>query len=308
MSWLKEFGYTHCFYVAGGNVMHLLEAASHIFVCVPFVHEVGAAIATDYFNESSTSGDKAFLLVTAGPGLTNAITGITGAWTESREMLVIGGQAKSSEIGRGKYRQIGFQEIDGATLCKSITKASVRIEKPLPKSDLFEYIQKTWSNRKGPVFLEFCLDVSMYEGFKDTGLQVKELSSPSFPIANFDAEIISDEIKKSKRPTILIGGGVKRGTSLEGFIRHGLPIATTFNGADRIGCEYEFYAGHPNWYGSRWANLVIQQSDLIVALGTRLGIMQVGYNWQEFAPNSKVIQIDLDDSELTKGFPELSKA
>ncbi len=77
MGWLKDFGYTHCFFVAGGNVMHLLEAASHTFTCVPFIHEGAAAIATDYFNESSNGDQKAFLLVTAGPGITNAITGIT---------------------------------------------------------------------------------------------------------------------------------------------------------------------------------------------------------------------------------------
>jgi len=307
MSWLKEFGYTHCFYVAGGNVMHLLEAASHIFVCVPFVHEAGAAIATDYFNESSINRKKAFLLVTAGPGLTNAITGIAGAWTESRELLVIGGQAKSTEIGRGKYRQIGFQEIDGVTLCKSITKASLRIENKLSKNELFGIVEKTWSDRKGPVFLEFCLDVSLQNGYEFEELIVKKSTIQNFIISNMDAKLISDEIKKSERPVILIGGGISRGTSLEGLIKHGLPIATTFNGIDRIGCEYEFYAGHPNWYGARWANLIIQQSDLIIALGTRLGIMQVGYNWQSFAPQAKIVQVELDDDELNKGFPKLFK-
>jgi len=101
MSWLKDEGYTHCFYLSGGNVMHLLESASEHFTCIPFVHEVGAGIAADYFNEIAEPGTRAFALVTAGPGLTNIVTAIAGAWTESRELLVIGGQAKVSDLSRG---------------------------------------------------------------------------------------------------------------------------------------------------------------------------------------------------------------
>ena len=156
MDWLAEAGYTHCFYVSGGNVMHLLESASHRFTCIPFVHEVGATIAADYFNEISKAGQKSFVIVTAGPGLTNAITGIVGAWTDSRELLIIGGQAKSSELSKGKFRQIGFQEIDGVTLCSSVTKASIRVDSQISKKELFELINLSKSPRKGPVFIEVC--------------------------------------------------------------------------------------------------------------------------------------------------------
>jgi acetolactate synthase-1/2/3 large subunit len=121
MTWLRAEGYTHCFYLSGGNVMHLLESASQNFECIPFVHEVSAGIAADYFNEVSDGNSRAFVLVTAGPGLTNIVTAIAGAWTESRELLVIGGQAKVSDLSRSKYRQIGFQEIDGKSLCQGIT-------------------------------------------------------------------------------------------------------------------------------------------------------------------------------------------
>ena len=288
--------------------MHMLEAASHIFTCVPFIHEIGAAIATDYFNESAKNGEKAFLLVTAGPGLTNAITAIAGAWTESREMLIIGGQAKSSEVSRGQYRQIGFQELDGETLCKPITKLSKRLEERISKQELYEAAVKSWSDRKGPVFLEICLDVSTQPSIQETQSNFATNTNTRLEPNQDDILSIAEELKQSKRPLILLGGGISRKTDLQELIKLNIPIATTFNGADRVGFEYEYFAGRPNWYGSRWANLLIQQSDLIIAFGTRLGIMQVGYNWKEFAPNAKVIQIDIDKAELTKGFPVLHKA
>ena len=308
MGWLEEIGYTHCFYVAGGNVMHMLEAASNVFTCIPFVHEVGAAIATDYFNESNKDDGKAFLLVTAGPGITNAITAIAGAWTESREMLIIGGQAKSSEVSRGKYRQIGFQEIDGETLCSSITKFSKRLEERIPKQELFSAAEKSWTDRKGPVFLEICLDVSIQPALSEDTAVLSKVPKTAFMPSAGDIEFIVKEIKSSKRPIILLGGGISRKTNIDGLRDLQIPIATTFNGADRIGFDYNYFAGRPNWYGSRWSNLLIQQSDLVLALGTRLGIQQVGYNWKEFAPKAKIIQVEIDKPELTKGFPLLYKA
>ena len=90
---LESLGYSHCFFVAGGNIMHLLNSVRSKFKCIPFAHEVGAAIATEYHNESQQeNGNKAFCLVTAGPGLTNAVTAIAGSFQESRELLIIGGQ------------------------------------------------------------------------------------------------------------------------------------------------------------------------------------------------------------------------
>ena len=119
--WLKEMGYTHCFFVAGGNIMHLLESASKVFTCIPVIHEVTAGIAAEFFNESSQEGDgRAFALVTAGPGLTNIVTAMAGAYLESRDLLVVGGQVKSSDLRSGGLRQKGIQEIDGIALVESI--------------------------------------------------------------------------------------------------------------------------------------------------------------------------------------------
>src|ERR1700676_766751 len=105
-TWLAELGYTHCFFVAGGNIMHLLESCSQKLTCIPVVHEVAAGIAAEYVHEVHL-GRKAFALVAAGPGLTNIVTALAGAFLESRELLVIGGQVKVTDLSRGNVRQRG---------------------------------------------------------------------------------------------------------------------------------------------------------------------------------------------------------
>ena len=130
--WLLELGYTHCFFVAGGNIMHLLDGARTRFTCIPVVHEVAAGIAVEYFNESNGSG-KAFAMVTAGPGVSNIITAMSGAWLESRELLVIAGQVKSEDLATGGVRQRGIQEIDGVGLTKAVSKRAIRIASPIAK-------------------------------------------------------------------------------------------------------------------------------------------------------------------------------
>ena len=136
---LTELGYTHCFFVAGGNIMHLLDAVRTRMTCVPFVHEVSAGIAAEAFNEAARAGRRAFVLVTAGPGLTNLVTAIAGAWLESRELLVVGGQVKRIDLSRGLVRQRGIQEVDGVAIVRPITVAAVRMAK-----------SRRWSYAEGP--------------------------------------------------------------------------------------------------------------------------------------------------------------
>ena len=132
IEWLREAGYTHCFFVAGGNIMHLLDGARTRMTCVPVVHEVAAGIAVEYFNESGGEG-RAFALVTAGPGITNIVTALGGAWLESRELLVLGGQVKSSDLATGGVRQRGIQEIDGVAVARPLCVLSERVEEPWSK-------------------------------------------------------------------------------------------------------------------------------------------------------------------------------
>jgi acetolactate synthase-1/2/3 large subunit len=208
-------------------------------------------------------------------------------------------------MSRGQFRQIGFQEIDGVSLMKSITKASVSIHRQINKSDLFKLIDLSRSGRKGPVFLEICLDVSTQETSSELDSRIEITVEDKISLRTSDMEKTLKLLKQSQRPIILIGGGVARSTDLSQLLKSKIPIATTFNGADRINSDYEIYCGRPNWYGSRWSNLILQQSDLIIALGTRLGLQQTGYNWESFAPLAKIVQVEIDKTELERGFPKL---
>ena len=311
MEWLVDLGYTHCFFLAGGGSMHLVDAASRKFKCVPTVHEVTAVIAAEYFNESSASGEKAFALVTTGPGLTNSITGIAGAWLESRELLVIGGQVKSADLATDGLRQRGIQEVDGISLVRSITKNAIRLTAPITEMQFKQIVTSGTIGRKGPVFIEVCIDASaatMVGSHQSEDFEKRDLPPEQLFELSTDIQIeISKLISNSKRPLLLLGAGVSREVVLQlepEFEKIGLPIASTWSGADRSHAEYRYYAGRPNFYGMRWANIFQQQADLLIAVGTRLGLQQTGYNFAEFMPVGKIIHIDIDSHELDKSNPK----
>lgn len=308
IDWLVDEGYTHCFFVGGGNVMHLLESARTRLTCIPVIHEVAGAIATEYFNEIADGKAKAFVLVTAGPGVTNLVTGVAGAWLESRELLVIAGQARTDALSRGLVRQIGHQEIDGTGIMTPITKLAETIENPLSKSEFQKRIWLGGQGRKGPIFLEFCLDVTGQivdlEKFVGEEEIERDFSLPA-PITR-DLDSLRDLIEGARRPLFLFGAGINRvfvNDHLNEIEKLGIPVATTWNGADRFPNEHPMYAGRSNTYGMRWSNVLVQQADLVIALGTRLGLQQTGFNWQKFVPVGKLVQVDIDKGELDKATP-----
>jgi acetolactate synthase I/II/III large subunit len=303
---LVRLGYTHCFFVGGGNVMHVLESARTRMVCVAVVNEVSAGIAAEYFNVASRdSGGRAFALVTAGPGLTNLITAISAAWLESRELLVVGGQARTDFLSKGTVRQIGHQEIDGVSITRSITKKAMTVEKPLTFEELRDVTNLSRSGRKGPVFLELCLDVTatFVEDEADNGV---ETASPNSSHV-FEFDDLVEKIGKAQRPLFLVGQGLgfkNFQAQLSSLRELGIPVSTTWNSADYLSFDDHLYAGRPNTYGMRWANAVIQQADLVVSLGARLGLQQTGFNWEEFVPVGDVVHFDIDPEELSKSNPE----
>ena len=306
--WLLELGYTHCFFVAGGNIMHLLDGARTRFVCIPVVHEVAAGIAVEYFNESNGKG-KAFAMVTAGPGVSNIITAMSGAWLESRELLVIAGQVKSEDLATGGVRQRGIQEIDGVGLTKAVSKRAIRIASPIAKAEFLEHAVDGYSDRPGPVFIELCLDAQGSPPLRENSELIGDLKKTI--VKNCDQSLSADAVtrlKNSVRPVVLLGGGVSRECAQaihDELISSGIPIMTTWNGMDRIGSDARNYLGRPNTWGQRAPNLLMSQADLIIAIGTRLGLQQTGFNWQEFGRNAYVIQVDIDESELKKGHPRI---
>ena len=302
-AWLQAAGYTHYFYVGGGNIMHLTESLDRYLTGVPVVHEVAAGIAAEYFNEIAVPA-KALALVTAGPGLTNIVTAIAGAFLESRELLILGGQVKTADLARERVRSRGIQEIDGVALVQSATKLAYRFLGPIDAADFAAKIAVSWTPRKGPVFLELPLDVQAAQVEPEPFVPI---GPPALPvIAEADLAHLVDLYDRAERPVLLIGGGVSYpaiAAVRDRLAALRVPVMTTYNGADRIDGDDPAYLGRPNTWGQRSANILIQQANLIVALGTRLGLQQTGFNWQEFGRGATIVHVDIDASELDKGHP-----
>lgn len=305
---LKELGFTHFFFVGGGNIMHLTGSLAENLTPVPVIHEVAAVIGSEYFNKVSNK-NRSLALVTAGPGVTNAITGIAGAYLECRPTLILGGQVKTSDLKNDEIRQRGIQEIDGVSICRPITKDAVRLKTPLKKSDLKELFELPFIGKQGPVFVELPLDV---QGSQPPPAAAKNLKVHSTTATIEESKItkIVKKINQSKRPVFLLGGGTKRESVRDLVLmceKSGIPIATTWNGSDLIGSDHCNYIGRPNTWGQRSSNIIIQQSDLVIAIGTRLGLQQTGFNWQQFVPSGQVVMVDIDEAELKKGHPRIDE-
>lgn len=295
--------------------MHLVEAARTRMKCIPVVHESAAVIGAEYFNQIAEQG-RAYALVTSGPGVTNALTGMAGAYLESRDVLVVAGQVKSTDLARGELRQRGIQELDGLSMAIPVSVAAMRVEAPISDDEIGEVIQKGLTGRKGPVYLEICLDAQgapLEPNTSEHSLRKAANSSPPANDASADVTIWN-ALSNANRPVILIGGGVSFQTSVEcrsGLERLGVPLMTTWNGFDRVSDAHPCFAGRPNTWGQRAANIILSQADCVIALGTRLGIQQTGFNWKLWGPpegDGTVIQVDIDEKELRKGHPRVDIA
>jgi acetolactate synthase-1/2/3 large subunit len=276
---------------------------------VAVVNEVAAGIAAEYFNETSENG-KAFALVTAGPGLTNIVTAIAGAYLESRELLVIGGQAKTADLARGQLRQRGIQEIDGVSIVKPITVCSRLIDNVLTADDFTSLVMIGRTGRKGPVFLEIPLDIQARQ-VEPTSISCEIIGFASNSASRVSHGVVEQLVAKfneANRPVVLLGGGVSREVAKDlksQLASLGCPVMTTWNGADRMAAGEFNYLGRPNTWGQRSSNMVLQQADFALIIGSRLGLQQTGFNWQKFVPKGFVVQIDIDKAELEKGHPKV---
>jgi len=288
--------------------MHLIDGVRKRMTCIPTVHEVAAGLATEAFNAAEGEG-RAFALVTAGPGMTNAVTALASAWLESRELLMLGGQVKTEDLNRGEVRQRGIQEVDGRDIAAPVTVASVRMETPMARHEVAELVELGRGGRPGPVFLEVCLDVTAAP-VQRAELETEPLPGPTPLPAPADADIarVRELLEGAQRPLLLLGGGLTRAAVREllpALRAAGIPFMTTWNGIDRVGSDEPLYLGRPNTWGQRSANIIMQSADVLVALGTRLGLQQTGFNWQQFVPGGTVVQVDIDGAELAKGHPRV---
>lgn len=285
--------------------MHLLDGFRNRFECIPVVHEVTAGIATEHFNQCAPSGKRAFALVTTGPGLTNIVTAIAGSYVEHRELLVIAGQVKSTDLLAFPQRQRGVQEVDGRAICSPIAIKSECLKAPISRSNFRALAHNTQGPHPGPVLIEICLDVQGAEIYPESFIDedVPDQSTVIFPDIKEIANIQS-LINSARRPLVLLGGLVSREAAWKAvpqFERLGIPVATTTSAIDRIYSNSPVFAGRPGtWGGQRSANLLMAQSDLVLAFGAQLDLQQTGFNYLEYAPSAKLIHIFPSQVELDR--------
>lgn len=301
---LKEKGVSQCFVLPGGGAMHLVDSLGQSgmdYVC--FQHEQGAACAAESYGQHKNR--PALLLVTSGPGATNAITPVAAGWIDSTPMFIISGQAKRSDlVGDKGVRQIGSQEVPTVPIVKPVTKYAAEIMQP---AEIRYHLERAWheatNGRPGPVWLSIPLDVQ--------GAQVDETALAGYtPPQGQKADYIAaagrcaELLRASKKPLLLAGNGIKLAggePELERLLsRLPIPVETTWKSIDLMGEDHPLYAGHPGIMGDRGANLILQQADLLISVGSRLDTSLTAFNEKNFAKCAKKVIVDIDPNELAR--------
>ena len=303
--YLERLNVRHMFMIPGGGAMHLNDSLgkSKIIEYVCCLHEQACAIAAEAY--ARVTNNIGLLMVTTGPGGTNALTGIAGAYIESTPVLVISGQVKIlDQIRNQKIRQQGMQEVDIVSIVNPITKYAVMVTDPNSiKYHLDRALYEAKHGRPGPVWLDIPLDVqatmideTTLVGYESDHEIPKDISA--------DVSAIIDILNNSERPVLLAGNGIRLSGGINDFHQLvsllGIPVLTTWNGIDLIWEEHPLYYGRPGGLGHRYANFIQQNSDFFLTIGARLNLLQTGYNFDGFARYAKKIMVDIDPNELHK--------
>jgi acetolactate synthase-1/2/3 large subunit len=307
----KVYGVDCIFMITGGGAMHLNDSVKKSglkYICNH--HEQACAMAAEGY--ARVSKKLAAVNVTTGPGGTNTLTGILGQWTDSVPVIYIAGQVKfettlASCPGIG-LRQLGDQEINMVDIVRPITKfAAVVTDKKDVKKYLDKAVYLATAGRKGPVWLEIPMDVQ--------GSFIEEAELNEYNLredeTHFDKEKINQQVKQlagwlyeSKRPVLVAGQGIGLAGAKKLFLdlvsKYSLPVVSTFNGFDLIPSDHPQYMGRIGTLGGRAGNFVLQNSDLMLSVGSRNNIRQVGYDWQTYARAAKKAVVDIDAAELRK--------
>lgn len=286
----------------GGMVTHLIDSfwqrKADISICLTY-HEQGCAFAACGYAQAT--GEIGLSYATSGPGATNLITGICNAYFDSIPVLFLTGQVNSNETkGNRPIRQRGFQETDIISMVKNITNYSVYVEnKDHIRYHLEKAYYKALTGRKGPVVLDIPMDIQRSNVEPDdlTGFQ-----QPLNEELSFNTEFIINLLRQAERPCIIAGNGIRQGNAVEEFMafihKLHIPVVTSMIAVDIIEKANPLNYGFIGAYGDRTANFIIAKSDLIISLGSRLDIRQVGAIRHQFAPLAKIIRIDIDKGEL----------
>jgi len=315
-NFMAEHGVTDCFSVVGGGAMHLNDAfGHHEKLKVTYNHhEQACAIAAEAY--ARIDNKIALLCVTTGPGGTNAITGVLGGWLDSIPMFVVSGQVRydttaryASKFTNGKpLRAVGDQEYDIVKSVEPMTKYAVMLEEP---TRIRYELERAWhlatTGRPGPVWVDIpvnyqgmFIETDELEGYDPT--EDDSLLPPQ--VSETTVKEVIEKIRKAKRPVFHAGYGIRLSGAYDVFRqvadKLNIPIVTYWNAIDLIEDDSDLYCGRAGNMGDRAGNFAIQNADLILAIGTRISIRQVGYNWKTWAREAEVIMVDVDEAELMK--------
>ena len=306
IQFLKQKQIQSVFTISGGGCIHLIDSLrkSDLTTLCPH-HEQTALMAVE--GHYRMNGKIAAGIVTTGPGGTNALTGLLGLWLDSIPAIIVSGQVPQNQMSEGTgCRQIGDQEFDIVSVVKPMTKYAITLKNP---HDVYYELEKAYnlaiSGRPGPVWIDIPLDV---QGFviKDESLckQYNHVSKEPFFMSTYITRL-EQMLAMADKPLVIVGNGINLSDTnkeLQEFLdRTGIPIVTgPHSGVDVVDNTYKYYAGRIGILGQLTSNQIVQESDLLICLGTRLPVKMTGYNFAEFSPNSKKIMVDIDKNEIRK--------
>ena len=299
----EELNVHHVFTLTGAGIMHLTDglACNKELKTICPHHEQTSSMALEAYSRATENIGVG--LFTTGPGSTNAITGLAGAWQDSVPCLFISGQVKKSESSSlsnvKNLRQFGVQELDIIPIVKSITKYAVTVTEPEKiRYELEKATHIAKSGRPGPVWVEIPMDVQSAQ--IDENLVGFDAEKNEIPIIdNEKIEKVLEIMKNAKRPVIISGQGVRISKSMEQLLEFvkllNIPVVTPYLGIDTINHGEKFFIGKAGVKGERAANLAMQNSDLIISIGSSLHVSVIGYNYKQFARAAKKIVVDIDE-------------
>jgi acetolactate synthase-1/2/3 large subunit len=311
---IADLGVTDVFMVSGGGAMHLDDSLGReprlSYVCNH--HEQACAMGVEGF--ARIRGDLGVAIVTTGPGGTNTISGVLGQWHDSVPALYISGQVRfdTTVASTGlPLRQLGDQEADIVSIVSPITKYAVMVSDPTTIRYYFEKaVHLARTGRPGPVWLDIPVNVqaAMIDEATLAGYDPREEEPTD---AAFDTELVDRQaaevaelLAKAERPVLLAGSGIRTGHAVGEFLaladKLGIPVLTAWNAPDLMWEDHPLYRGRPSTIGDRAGNFAIQNADLLISIGCRLNIRQVGYEFEAFARHAHRVVVDIDPVELRK--------
>ncbi len=306
-NFLAERGVTHAFGMSGGAAVHMFDSIDRhpAMSIVSMTHEQGAAMAADGY--SRATGRMGVAVTTSGPGATNLLTGTCCSFYDSVPTLMLTGQVATHRLkGARNVRQVGFQETDVVAIFSPVTKYAVQLSHA---SDIRYQLEKAWyfafEGRPGPVLIDLPDDLQRAEVDPSslTGFSPEAAEDPVVALAD-DIRMLLARIRQAERPVLILGGGLK--TPWVGPILHecverlGIPVLVSWAAVELLPSGHPLRVGPFGVYGPRAGNFVVQNADLIIALGTRLSQNLTGGILSSFARSATIAMVDADENEMSK--------